>query len=390
MADSKTAHQVAIELVKAIRAELDAQRELAKSAAAPAKTEYTPQQAAQALGAAVRQQIKEYEGELVKMRQREADALKKSLYGMPSGAPPAGKLGKTVFEMMEKSKSCTCDSKGNCQVCRRSARREADDRDIIQGHQDNKAKKAAAKMSPANEDTEKSETFLDPANANDSKKRDVTIGDKNTVTPADKKSKKIEAKGSGGETKLGKEALGSTNVSGDKPGKPGDKPATSAVAKPPAAAALKPAGTPGAKAGTAPKVPEVPKAPGMTKEELDKMMSKPPAAPASAKSPSRGIPSNPGNPNAKMNMGNAFNSLNTPPPVKKEELDKMIGTAPAAPASARKPLGIPSNPGNPNAKMNMGNAFNSLNTPPAAPPAPMSPSKSPALAAVAAKKNIKS
>lgn len=95
-----------------------------------------------------------------------------------------------------------------------------------------------------------------------------------------------------------------------------------------------------------------------------------PAAPASAKKP-LGIPSNPGNPQAKVNMGNAFNSLNTPAPVKKEAADPAkplekvmgMGAAPAAPAPAKKPLGIPSNPGNPNAKVNMGNAFNSLNTP---------------------------
>ncbi len=342
MADgnSKTAHQVAIELVKAIRAELDAQRGLAKSV--PAKAEFSPQEAAQAIGAAIRKQIKEYEGELVKMRQREAEALSKSLYGMPSGAPPAGKLGKTVFECMK----------------------------------------------PA--DTKKAETFIDVKNSNDPAKRDVTVGGKGSVLPGDKKSKKVSAEGSGGETKLGKEALGSTNATGDKPGKPGDKPATSAVPTPPKAAALKPAGVPGMKAGEAPKVPEVPKAPGMKKEELDKMMGKPPAAPSSQKKP-LGIPSGPvGNTNAKMNMGNAFQSLNTPP-VKKEEMpgapdmEKGFGPAPAAPSSQKKPLGIPANPGNPNAKMNMGNAFQSLNTPPAAPPAPM---KSPALAAAAAKKAL--
>lgn len=97
-----------------------------------------------------------------------------------------------------------------------------------------------------------------------------------------------------------------------------------------------------------------------------------PKAPASTK-PKVNTNANPGNPNAKVNMGNAFNSLSAPAPgVKKAgedpakaPLEKVMGmgSAPAAPASVKKPLNTGANPGNPNAKVNMSNAFNSLSAP---------------------------
>lgn len=95
-----------------------------------------------------------------------------------------------------------------------------------------------------------------------------------------------------------------------------------------------------------------------------------PAAPAPKKKPLN-TAANPGNPNAKVNMGNAFNSLNTPAQKSADDpskapLEKVMGMggAPAAPASVKKPVNTNANPGNPNAKVNMSNAFNSLSAPP--------------------------
>ncbi len=294
MADkTKTAHETAIELVKAIRAELDAQK-LAKSA--PAKTEYTPQQAAQALGAAVRQQIKDYEAELVKMRQREHEDLQKSLYGMPSstpseaqnasmekgfGAAPAAPAsarkpsagpgippiqGKVPEKVPPKMNAAFPSMNGPAPTNHQPFH------DATAAHTQHFGGKSPV-LNPAPKVMGKAEIYMDPANSNNPEKRDVTVGGKGSVLPLDKKPKVVSADGSGGdvskEKALGKEALPDTAAKGTK--KPVDP--TSTVPAMPKAPALKPAGIPGAKAGAAPTVPAIPKAPGATgstqKAEMD-------------------------------------------------------------------------------------------------------------------------
>lgn len=96
----------------------------------------------------------------------------------------------------------------------------------------------------------KAETFISNDHPAEPGKRDVTKGKPGPNLPEDRKEKSVSAPGNGGDMK--KAALD--------PAAAAAKPAAPAMPKP--AAALKPAGIPGAKAGAAPSIPKPPKAPG--------------------------------------------------------------------------------------------------------------------------------
>lgn len=211
MSDGTNPHLTALELAKAIKEELAAVRKVAKS-------EVSPVEAAKAVAAGIRAQIEAHREELVKMRKLEVQTLKKSVHGIPSSTPSAASIApppsKSVFDILHSN-------------------------------------------APG---VQKTEDFISVSNDNDPEKRIVTVGGKGTVLPKDKKSKRVDAPGSGGE--IQKDVMSDSS------------PAPSGSShKPAVAPTLKPTGIPGAKVGAAPSAPKPPVAPGaaptMHKDEAD-------------------------------------------------------------------------------------------------------------------------
>lgn len=296
----KTAREAAIELVKSLRADLELRK-----ADTITINEHEPKQVAAAIGVAIREQIAAYEAELVKMRKAETC---KSLHGIPSSTPSTKESildkAKPAPEVVSRAKNITAD-----------ALKVAG----FQSEQPNPSKPrftaADLKEAKAKINVQKTEVFIDKKNASDSERRYKVVGQPESAKgPLDKKPLKVKSEGSGGELKKEDMPASKSPVA----------PTTSKPKLSPKAPALKPAGVPGMKSGSAPKAPAPPGAPGQSgsvqKEELEKVMGGPGkglSVPGSQRirrpvSSAAAPTSPPAGPPKKIGIKEAFPSFNAP------------------------------------------------------------------------------
>ncbi len=206
----------------------------------------------------VRDEIAVYEQGLVRMRALEVGALKKNLFGLPHQAESNKEITakvhrapKTIFDILGKSelhglRHPSGKLVGSKIKITKPSKKPKGEKVFLPGAD---GKPIEARLI----ENKKSEDYIDARGDADPKKRYVHVGAyDNKAEP----KKEVPAPGSGGklgkDKKLTKDALN--------PAKP---------PKQPVAPALKPAGVPGMKAGEAPKPPMAPGAPGMKKDCLD-------------------------------------------------------------------------------------------------------------------------